>query len=400
MLYLLAARIAIQLTIAPVIALMVVRITLLGHPAQSAALVQSAVMTGLLVGAIGSYRIIHRLGYRPAFTTFCALIAGVVALFPFLSSIATWMAVGAVMGVAAAALTVLTETWLHGLTANDHRGRIMGLYILAGQFAAVLGMAATAAASPLSMTPFLIFALIVTLAALPVRFAAPPAVSVRRPRGMIRGAALLLSRRPWPIFVIVVGGALTGMQFGMLAVYVTQQTVLTVAAPAVLALLLVGGMLIPYPLGLLSDRLGRTFTLCMTSVALAATSMTLVYALESLALFLTCIVLLGGLASAIYPQGSAIINDDLPEDTRTAVNGGLMFSYSLGLLMGPVPAALVMETFGHDALFVLIASTCTLLLVGCVGRGLVSMLMPRTGRTTGRRSTPAPGPSDYADTDP
>src|SRR5690606_24422796 len=122
---------------------------------------------------------------------------------------------------------------------------------------------------------------------------------------------------------------------------------------------IIGGALMQYPLGALSDRWDRRYVVLISTAGAAATAFAIV-ALggAGLAGYLL-IFLFGSFAMPIYSLSAAHANDKAAGGAFVQMAAGLMFFYSAGAVIGPVAASALMQSYGAGALFAYIGAVYT-----------------------------------------
>jgi MFS family permease len=130
-----------------------------------------------------------------------------------------------------------------------------------------------------------------------------------------------------------------------------------------MATILLGGMLLQFPVGRLSDLFDRRTILICSALATALVSVGIIWASEAhyvLTLFVFCLVY-GGFCYTIYPMSSAQVNDLADQDRLVQVSAGLLLAYGTGASIGPILASQIMGRIGPNGLFYYIIG-CTLFL--------------------------------------
>jgi MFS family permease len=119
--------------------------------------------------------------------------------------------------------------------------------------------------------------------------------------------------------------------------------------------LYVGGLVLQYPIGWLSDRIDRR-QLIMVLSAIASLTM-LVAALLPLPFTALIVValLLGGITNPVYALLIAYTNDFLTREEMAAASAGLIFLNGFGAIFGPTATGYLMETTGPRGFFLFIA---------------------------------------------
>ena len=119
---------------------------------------------------------------------------------------------------------------------------------------------------------------------------------------------------------------------------------------------IIGGAIIQYPLGYLSDRWDRRqVLLASTCGALLVAVILAVLASSSPIVNFILVFIFGSFAMPLFSLSAAHANDRAGKGEFVLVNAALMLFYSFGAIGGPFTASFAMETFGPSALFGFIA---------------------------------------------
>jgi MFS family permease len=125
-----------------------------------------------------------------------------------------------------------------------------------------------------------------------------------------------------------------------------------------MTILILGGVMLQWPLGRLSDRFDRRSVIIGLSAALTLTSAAMVMVANAGAqsMLLAVALLFGGLSFTIYPVSLAHTNDYVGKDELVAASGGLILANSIGAVLGPLLGSLAMAALGPEGLFGFTAS--------------------------------------------
>ncbi len=118
----------------------------------------------------------------------------------------------------------------------------------------------------------------------------------------------------------------------------------------VVAAFFIGRVLFQFPLGILSDRIGRKGI--MSSSLLVFTVTTLAYALTTDSRLMIALRLVQGIASSGFVVGSqSYINDRTPSQFRGLANGIISSAINIGVIAGPLLGGILSEAFDLQAPF-------------------------------------------------
>lgn len=116
---------------------------------------------------------------------------------------------------------------------------------------------------------------------------------------------------------------------------------------------ILGGLLLQWPIGRLSDRTDRRLIIVAVAAMLSVFSaVTVVAAGESRFALWPLAIAIGSTAFTLYPLSVAHANDRIGPEDMVAASGGLLLSYGAGATAGPLISSFVMWWMGPAGLFV------------------------------------------------
>ena len=170
-----------------------------------------------------------------------------------------------------------------------------------------------------------------------------------------RHISLLTLARLTPAAVgsCVASGLVLGGVYGLLPLFFAANGRSLEAVANLMALVILGGMVLQYPLGRLSDRFDRRRILAWLGLGLLLFSITMLIASQLPWSWLRAgaIFLFGGLAFSLYPISLSQACDELTPEQMVSANQGMLLAYSLGSMTGPLLASQAMQRIGPQALF-------------------------------------------------
>jgi len=120
---------------------------------------------------------------------------------------------------------------------------------------------------------------------------------------------------------------------------------------------IIGGLVLQFPVGRLSDRFDRRTVMVGVAAALAvvgcATAAAPAFGPGAL---LFAVALFGGLCFALYPLSVAHANDHVEAADMVAASSGLLLAYGVGATIGPLAGSAAMSALGPAGLFVFMAA--------------------------------------------
>jgi MFS family permease len=180
-----------------------------------------------------------------------------------------------------------------------------------------------------------------------------------------------------------VSGIVLGSVYGIVPIVLREWQYSLEQISTVMSLIIIGGMVFQYPVGKLSDGIGRQTVLLMVAVgALSLTLFSLIaHEVHCYRGFVWLNLLWGGTLFTLYPLSMNLACDRVASDDLLASTGGLMLAYSLGASVGPFMAAFVVKIMGGMGLYLLFSGVLAVV-VGWASR------CPRVGLPSGSRQKP------------
>lgn len=340
---------------------------------QTLGLVMSSYFVGFLLGTWTGPNLIQGIGHIRAFAFFAGLGAVAVLLHAILVTPWAWAAMRAVTGLGLVGLYTVIESWLNASAPPAQRSRVFAVYMVVNLGALAVGQLLFGQSDPLRFVPFSVVAILICLAILPItasRMVQPQLPAVPR-------LALLTLYRTAPAATggAVLSGLAMGAFWGLNASYATRLGLDVGAVANLMAITIVGGALLQWPIGRLSDRGDRRTTMALLSAAAAllAGALVLVGDVSSgdywqlYALYFAY----GGLVFSVYPLCVAHMLDHLPAENMLAGCSSLLLFNGVGSASGPALAGAAMARFGPAALPGFFAAAFATLAVVSAGRRLL-----------------------------
>jgi MFS family permease len=321
-----------------------------GAPAFAIGIVATAYFAGLTLGALQTSAVVRRVGHIRAFSAFVALLSASTVAYSLHQNQMFWLALRLLDGFCVAGVYVCLESWLNERAEPGTRGGVLAAYMIAlygGQAAGQIQLNLGGAA------PFVTASILISLAIVPVALtrAMSPALG-DQPRVTVRR---LYEMSPLGLVGAAVVGIMIGAFYGLGAVYAQRLGLQLAETAAFMSAVIVGGVALQWPLGMLSDFMDRRSVIIgvLAGASLSALGLGLfseyVTALAFGAMF-------GGFSFALYPLCVAHTHDHVSAADRVSASGGLVLVYSAGAAVGPLAGAASFEALGPKGLFIFIAA--------------------------------------------
>lgn len=334
--------------------LLAVRMDLSGYSPAITGMIMSAYFVGFTAGSLKANIVVERVGHIRAFAVFAAVLAAATLTHALVVAAGLWLVARMVGGFCVAGLLLVVESWLNDRATSSTRGKIFSAYHIAVYAAMAVGQTLLALGDPMQSNLFVIAAMLMVLALVPVsltRSVSPPV-----PAPTTLGFRRLYRISPLGVAGAISSGLVSGAFYGLGPVFAQRVGMSTSQIGLFMAVAILGSLMLQWPLGMLSDRFDRRRVLIVCCLLMASAALAVVFVSSrspTLVFVLTAVYC--GFAATIYPTSVAHANDFLdPADTVGAA-GGMLLGYSLGAMVGPLAASQMLALAGPAGLFLFTA---------------------------------------------
>ncbi len=335
-----------------------VRTQVEGFSATTVGFIVAAYFSGLLLGGLFAGRVVTRVGHIRAFAAFASLMSVSALLIPIFVTPLAWMLLRMLGGFCMAGMIMVTESWLNESASNKTRGQILSFYMIVNYFAAGCGQFLLNVGDPSQYQLFSLASIIFSLALLPVlltRARAPVPVESR-----IMPVWELYRIAPLGVFGVFCCGLINSSIHGLSPVYATNMGFSEAQLSTFMAAMIMSGLFLQWPIGHLSDRIGRGPLLVYIPVLVALSATWMLYTEEYLMLLGGAMVF-GAFVFTLYSLAAATANDMVNAQQRVQVAGALLITYGSGAVIGPIVAGQFMAVLGAQGLYFYFALVSLLL---------------------------------------
>ncbi len=326
-----------------------------GFPTEVTGLVMSAYFAGLVVGSLYCRHVVHRVGHIRAFAAFASIVSATSLAHAFVVTPLIWGVLRALSGFCVAGLYLVTESWLNARASNQTRGRILSFYMITCYLALGVGQFLLILADPSGFELFAVVSILFSLALVPVALTKAVAPALDQPSFLRFRELYALS--PMGVAGCLASGLITGAVYGMGPVFASGIGLSVSGVAALMGGMVLGGLVMSWPVGLLSDRFDRRTVIAATSLAAFFAALAIIAAAgRSSSGLIVLAGLFGGLSFPLYSLSVAHANDYIEPQDLVQASSGLLLAYGAGASLGPVAAAAVMGSLGPAGLFVFMAA--------------------------------------------
>ncbi|EGG9714687.1 MFS transporter [Salmonella enterica subsp. enterica serovar Typhimurium] len=307
-------------------------------PTWQVGMVSSSYFTGNLVGTLFTGYLIKRIGFNRSYylasLIFAAGCVGLGVMVGFWS----WMSWRFIAGIGCAMIWVVVESALMCSGTSHNRGRLLAAYMMVYYMGTFLGQLLVSKVSGelLHVLPWV--------------------------TGMILAGILPL------LFTRIVNQQTQARHSSSISAMLKHQGMANASIGFWMAVLVSAGILGQWPMGRLADKFGRLLVLrVQVFVVILGSIAMLTQAAMAPALFI-----LGAAGFTLYPVAMAWACEKVEHHQLVAMNQALLLSYTVGSLLGPSFAAMLMQNYSDNLLFIMIASVSFIYLL---------MLLRNAGQT-------------------
>jgi len=337
-----------------------IRLQEFGNSALATGMVNASFFLGAILSSLSALNLISGVGHIRSFGVFAALLT-----FASLGHILTpnpiiWALFRALAGYSFYSMLLIIESWINEKTGSNDRSKVLSIYTVVFYLATSGGQLLLQVEDETGLLLFVLAAMFIVLSLIPIAITKIQEPSLAKVERMslpqIYGIAKLA------LVATFAGGVLVGGFFTMAPVYVKNLGLSNDAIALFMSIALLGALLAQWPIGWVSDRLGRKMAILgVSAMSLVASAM--LWALGGELLLLGAF-LLGISIFAIYPLALARANDTTDiEVSAVEISRTLLMTYGIGSFLAPIFIGASMSVAGNGGMFLLF---CAISLALCI----------------------------------
>ena len=295
-----------------------------------------------------------------------------------------------------AALFTVIESWLNSATENRDRGRILSVYSLIDLATATGAQFILPLMGPEGFEVFAVVALFFIFALVPLALTPAATPVAHEPVRLAIFDVWKIS--PLAFMTCFTIGLTNSAYRGMGPLYATEVGLDLSGVATFMAAGILGGAVLQFPLGYVSDRIDRRIVLTFTS--LGATICGLIVASLSGSIYATnplgtvirtetppeyyyaASFVFGAFAMPLYSLAAAHANDFAKPGQYAVLSAGLLFTFGVAATIGPIASSTVMAWLGPPGLFTFISACHGGLVVAALVRMRARPTVPEEERAT------------------
>ena len=307
--------------------------------------------SGMIIGSLKISKLIKIIGYSQSFITLTSIMA-ITVIFPSINdNMIIFSTCRFIQGMCISGLYVIIESWILASSSKENRGKILAIYMTVlygsysiGQF--FLSKATVNTIVPFCISTILIVSSIIPLSGFPVT---PPLFEEHKGTSL----KMVFSASQSGFLGCLVSGILISAIFSILPLYIEDITNNTHRIVLALVLTFMSGVVVQYPLGVMSDKFDRhkiQITLnTVFSFFLIIFTILEYYKLVNYYILLFIVIIIGTFSFTIYPISMNLVCDNLKKSQIIQGMEGLTIAFGIGSILGPLYTSFAIKFFGFYA---------------------------------------------------
>jgi len=297
-------------------------------------LVMAGFYLGYVIGAIVCPRVIEHYGHIRAFTAFAAASAALTLAYGLMVHPMVWLVLRILQGVVLLGLYMVIESWINHRAGQD-RAQVFSIYMMVNLIAIAIGQYLILIRGVDGVASFAIAAALVSVGLLPI--ALTPVTQPEPIRTERLGTKRLFAVSPVGVAGALFSGLIYGSFWSFAAIYGRLLGMSDGQAASFVVAAVLGGAVLQWPIGWLSDRYDRRYVMLLVSLASAAALTSFNWMPStSLPVLLSVAVVFGGFIFSLYGLAVAQTHDRFSANESLEATKGMLMVHGVGAAAGPV----------------------------------------------------------------
>ncbi len=326
------------------------RATLEGFSAPVTGVVMSCYYLGYLFGTAAAPLLVRRVGHIRVFAAMAAMAAATILIQGIFINPVIWGLLRGISGLCFAGIYVVAESWLNDRSSRVTRGVLLAVYMVVLYIGLGCAQFLLIPADPKTDRPFMLAAVMISLAMVPIVISVQSAPAISVPRKV--SYRELYRDSPLGVVAVTVSGMITSSVYSMGPLFAQRSGLGTSGVALFMAVSILAAVLGQFPAGMLSDRMDRRTVIagvCLIA-ALGAGALALFPHMPR-PLFYIGTGLFSAMSFTLYSLGVSHVNDQLEPAQMVAASSALLRVNGLGAAVSPVLLGGLIEHFGTVAYF-------------------------------------------------
>ena len=331
--------------------LLPIRASVESFSTTSIGLMGAAYFLGFTIGCLLGVYLVKRVGHIRVFLAMTAIASTTALIHALLLFPSIWILMRMLTGFCFAVLFVVIESWVNDRSSNENRGVIFSVYVMITLTVQAVGQFLILLYEPNGVELFAITSILVTLAAIPIALSTSPAPYIDQNTSFDLKKLYKIS--PAAVIGCLFIGLANGSFWSLAPIFISDVFADISFTAYFMTAVIVGGAIFQWPIGYLSDKIGRRKITIITAAFSATISFLIVSMIDTLNLSGLIItgIFWGGLTFPLYAVTVAHANDNAEPKEFVMVSSSLLLMYGLGAIIGPIISSGLMSYTKSSGLF-------------------------------------------------
>jgi len=308
---------------------------------------------GMFVGSINVIHFLNRIGASKTFIT-TGMVLALITFIPGMKlDLYLWAICRFISGYNLAWIYIIIESWILNISGSHNRGKNLAIYMVVLYLGQSLGQLFLRIMDLNSVTPFIVASSLILVSVVPVLWIKNSIPTIKVPRTL--GFYKLYKISSSGIMGCVVSGIVLSSIYSLLPLYFRENGYDATVIATIMALVIAGGVVLQYPLGMISDRVDRRSVLIYMCIAGIFISLAMIFLsrfeIHDELVIYAAIFAFGGIIFSIYPVSLNHTCDHIEHRHIVEATQGMMLAYGIGSAIGPVCISVVMGEVGPNGIF-------------------------------------------------
>jgi len=308
-----------------------------------------------MIAAPITTKLAHRYGVATTMIWAVSLAAVSSLGFYYIENFWAWFPLRIIFHGAITTLFILSEFWISVAAPPGKRGLVLGIYATVLSLGFASGTAIFSIVGTVGMLPFIIAAVVILAAAIPIFLARAesPYLDEKPQHHFLKYTFAV----PTAIMGVFVFGAVEAGGLALLPVYATRNGFTEAQASSLLTVMAIGNVALQIPLGLMSDRIrDRRVLLAIMGIIGLCGSLLLPFVSSSWIPLAVLLVIWGGVVAGLYTVGLSLLGQRFSGSDLAAANAAFIFFYAIGTIAGPAAIGAGMDLDGSQGFALVITA--------------------------------------------
>ena len=307
--------------------------------------------SGMIIGSLKISKLIKTIGYSQSFITLSSVMA-ITVIFPIINdNMIIFSTCRFIQGICISGLYIIIESWILSSSSKKNRGKTLAIYmtVLYGSYS--IGQFFLSKATVNTIVPFCISTILIVLSIIPLSgFSVTPPLFEEHKGTSLRK---VFSASQSGFLGCLVSGIFISAIFSILPLYIEDITNNTHRIILALVLTFMSGVVVQYPLGVMSDKFDRhkiqIILNTVFSIFLALFAILEYHKLVNYYILLFIVVIIGTFSFTIYPISMNLVCDNLKKSQIIQGMEALTIAFGIGSILGPLYTSVCIKFFGFYA---------------------------------------------------